>query len=229
MKRLLLLPLLALPLIAQPVPNAYVTGTARVGAIYPHDLTFEWHCESTNADYSVGDWSGTLLSSAVITNTEAYGGTSSLLIPTSYDYATFDVTDEDLCNGGAGTVTFAVRFDAIVAGMHMITPYAASSNYLSIQMGTGDKMFVRYVGASSQRALTNSTVVTTGVWHTASVKWRTNAAPYLSVAIDGAAPTEASDVLTPMSQPLTSIRFGETASYTPFFYLDNIRVYNKWK
>jgi hypothetical protein len=193
------------------------------------DLTFEWHCESTTAEYSVGDTSGTLVGSAIITNTEAYDGTSSLLIPTSYDYATFDVTDGDLGTGDSGTVTFAVRLDTIVSSMHLVTPYSASSNYVSVQVGVGDKLFLRYVGTTTQHVVTNSTAVSTGVWHTVSAKWRTNASPYLSISVDDGEPAEGTSELTPISAPLTSMHFGETANYSPFFYLDDIRVYKSWK
>ena len=85
MKRLFLIPLLAFDLHAQRVPTVNVTGTARVGAIWPHDLTFEWHAESTNADYSLGDTTGTLGGGGVITNSAFYDGAYSYFSPTPAD------------------------------------------------------------------------------------------------------------------------------------------------
>lgn len=232
MKRLLLIPLLALPLIAQPVPTVNVTGTARVGAIWPHDLTFEWHMESTTAEFSVGDSEALLVSEGVLTNTLAYDGTYSLYCPSSGDRGQFDVAANDLGHPDHGTVTLYAYMKALTSGATLWVLYANSSNQITVAVyGTSGQVRLNHFGNStvSVKATTTGNVLTTGVWHRITAKWQRDVSPYLSIDVDGAVDTQTTTNLTEMGSALTSMAIGDRNGIAIDAHLDNLRVYKTVK
>jgi hypothetical protein len=229
MKRLLLIQLLALPLLAQPVPTANVTGTARVGAIWPHDLTFEWHCESTTAEYSVGDNTGALTGTAVVTNTVAYDGTYSLLSPDGSDYLSFDVTDDDLLNGDEGTVDFYGYVETFVNGASFFYGYANGTNMIYVTMVTGQKVTIWHKGQDTTRWITSTNTFNTNEWFHVKAKWRRGSSPYLQMELNGSPTPYTTSDLIEQNVGMATLRVGEVNAIASRTYLDNVKVYSKWK
>lgn len=227
MKRLLLLPLLAIALHAQPVPTVNVTGTARVGAIWPHDLTFEWHCESTTAEYSVGD--ATATGSAVITNTVAYDGAYSLYAAAAGACYGFDITGNDLVNGDAGTFDFWAYVTEFGNGASFVYAVGGTSNAVYVTMYTDQKvrLYHKASGVSSTVISTNS--FNTNEWFHVVAKWQRGTSPYLQIDLNGS-PTQYTDGdLSVCNADFTQLRVGETVSIASKSYEDNVRAYSVWK
>lgn len=231
MKRLLLMPLLALPLIAQPVPNAYVTATARVGAVYESDLSFQWCCESTNTEHSVGDTTATMNNGCVLTNSLPCDGLNSLFSGTNYDYADFTVSSGDLMDEDLGTIVFWCNVNTLVDYTHTITLYGDTTNYISVQLRTGNKVRLRhYAGGTDRYTSDSAATFSSDTWFKVTAKWRRGAAPYLSIGINNEAPTEYSTSdLGVMNTSPTQLRIGEYATYDPVMKIDSIRIWKVWK
>jgi hypothetical protein len=73
------------------------------GASYP-DIIFYWGCETTTAEKSAGDNLATLNGDSVLSTAQHPVGLKSLSIPTTYDYAIFDVSGGDIADHISGRI-----------------------------------------------------------------------------------------------------------------------------
>jgi hypothetical protein len=230
MKRLLLIPLLALPLIAQPVPTVNVTGTARVGAIWPHDLTLEWHMESLTAEFSVGDWTASPQGYGVLTNTVTYDGAQSYWNFGSMNRAVFTITSDDLVDEDQGTVTFHAYVVTNLSGASFWVAYGNATNAFYCTMLSTRQVRLYHKRDGVSHHVTTTGTFNTNEWFSVECKWRKTTAPQLSVTLNNDTPntystTNLFDLATPAAELHVGDRFGIEAS----FYLDDFRAYKAWK
>ncbi len=73
------------------------------------DILYFWRCEGATLgddDYSAGDTTGTLNSSAELNTTAAHVGTNGLYVPSGNDYYSFDISNEDIFDATSGSIGF---------------------------------------------------------------------------------------------------------------------------
>ncbi len=193
------------------------------------DLTFEWHGESTKAEFSIGDDTALLNGAAVITNTVAYDGASSLYCPTLSDYAAFDVTGNDLWNQSGGSVDIMAYIESYANTASIFWVYCNSTNNLYIQLRTNDVIRMTWKGMNTNTTVETTDTFSTGAWFRVTASWRTNASPYLSIAINGGTPVTSGTLPTIMDASPTYVRFGEATGRDVVGYIDNMLLYKVWK
>lgn len=206
------------------------------------DLVFSWHMENltvttgTPAGCSQGDTTGTLNSTAYLTNYVAQDGTYCLYCPSSADYCSFAVTTDDIFNDDAGTFTIYIYVGTWLDGLYIATLFGDASNRIQIRTDGTDldgsrhvEMLLDFNGAAQVGITTTGTGLSLNTWHKVTAKWRTGATdPSSSLQIDAQTAATGTTDLASWGTQATELRIGGGVN-TGLIYVDNCRVYSAWK
>jgi len=163
------------------------------GSANSDNILFYWTCESTtfdSDDYSAGDSTPTVNSTAAINNAQVKIGSNSMDCPTPADYYHFDVaSDIGLIDGCSGFWFYMSAFPGNDKTMFRLEDTGNSSNYIRVGLlyGTGDgdgefEVRVRRSGQGNTGAGTTTVNAASGNWYFILPRW-SQANGYLRIEV----------------------------------------------
>lgn len=218
-----------------------VTNNSAVGDSCTGTLLFSWHGETTDvttgtpSGCSVGDTTGTAVSSATISTDQYWDGSHSVSIPTGDDYYIFSVSGNDIFSPTEGTIYMKIRAHTFASGPKLFSATINANNKVEIALTGTDEVWMGWYGnAVYQGVTTTNANIALDTWYTVTAKYNTaNVNPNLWIQVCDTDNANCSTAisnntnLTALVGTITDIRFGGdlTGNYSDR-YMDTIKIYN---
>ena len=134
--------------------------------------------------------------------------------------------------GSAGTIVFDIYVTTAADSAEIFKLYADANNYMLIRFlaTTTNLRFDTHLNSTDGLIDSTGEYLTTGEWHTVTVKWSHTAvdSKYLSIQIDANAAVLYSFTIGEFSGT-TSLRIGQPNYVSVNYKIDNLKVYNSWQ
>ena len=222
--------------VASPASVDTVSSPASVDMVTPSTScdtsndVFWWRAEAADfsgtngtSDYSAGDDTGVLQSSAAIDTDAVKLGTNGLDIPTGYDYITFTPPVATLDDEGrAGFWLYINTFVDAASVLELY--YVNGDNRLSIRLDGSTELSMRWKDSATARTtLTTTTAnLSTGTWYFVEFAWKTGSGNYYrEIFVNGVSKGSSSSQIESFATNPNYLIFGNTHSNAADFYIDN--------
>lgn len=186
---------------------------------------------------ATGDGSGTLHSSATFDNTEGYvvEGSYASDHPTSGDYWDYAWTDDLEFDHAHGTIDFWITVDTFANGASVIAGRVDTSNYVIVQMYTGNYLRLTTNFGGTTRNAISTLAGSTGTKYHVIAKWDeiVHGSVYSQICVDTDAGTgncgTNTSALGTWTGTVVNGRIGEYNGGASDYHLDKIRIYGSWQ
>lgn len=215
-----------------------VVPAAPAGDSCTGGLLFSWHTESTDvtsgspAGCSVGDTTGTVNSAGEVSTTQKHDGSNSVYLPTTSDYYTFSVSDEDIVKGEVGQATFWMYPNVADTALRLLCVYRDATNYIDIFSHAINVIRVSYTTGGSAVNCTTSVTTTNNAWNFVKVSWSVagESGNYLRVGVgsdENPTMVNCTSAISDFGAP-TELIVGDPLGSGTNVYIDEIKVRSAW-
>jgi len=210
--------------VALPDKVCGVAGLAG-GSAYS-DILFYWGAESTTAEKSGGDSTATLVSGANIDTAIKIVGLSSLGLPNTYDYATFDYSS-GVINVDIGRIGFYFYVTTWGDNGYIFQAYADADNAITIYTFSGDQIrFLYESNGAATNTILETALLSPETWYFIEYAYD-RANDSTAVYVNGAAAgTSSNDMGTGWTAYPTVIKWGNDGGAVLVYNIDQMIISN---